>query len=142
MGDRDTTDVVLLRASAVLGTRRRIAVLGVSRDPEKYGHEVFEVLREHHQVFPINPKVEEVDGQRCYPSLDELPEPPEVIVLALGPAVTAKVVASCLNRGAVIWLPPGCFTEGAVELTRAAGAEVLADICPVFVTRRLTARGG
>jgi len=140
MGDHETTDTAR-RAAEVLRTSRSIAVLGVSRDPEKYGHEVFEVLREHHRVFPINPKVEEIDGQRCYPSLDELPEPPEVIVLALGPEVTAKVVASCLNRGAVIWLPPGCFTEGAVEATHAGGAEVLVDICPVFVTRRLAATG-
>lgn len=140
MGDREMTDAAR-RAKEILRTSRRIAVLGVSRDPEKYGHEVFEVLQGHHRVFPINPKVDEIDGQRCYPSLDELPESPEVIVVALGPALTEQVVASCLNRGAVIWLPPGCATELAAELARDGGAEVLTDVCPVFVTRLLAAGG-
>ncbi len=135
-------DAVLLRAAELLGTRRRIAVLGVSRDREKYGHEVFEVLRQQHQVSPINPKMNEVEGQRCYPSLDDLPEPPEVIVVALGPAVTEQVVGGCVGRGAVIWLPPGCFTPRAVELAQVGNGEVLADICPVFVSRYIAARQG
>lgn len=140
MSDAARPNAVLQRAAELLGTRRRIAVLGVSRDREKYGYEVFEVLREQHQVFPINPKMDEVEGQRCYPSLDELPEPPEVIVLALGPTVTEQVVPACVGRGAVIWLPPGCFTPRAVELARAQQGEVLADICPVFVSRYLGTR--
>ncbi|NWG00714.1 MAG: CoA-binding protein [Thermoanaerobaculaceae bacterium] len=127
------------RARELLGQPRTIAVLGVSSDPHKYGREVFEVLREHHRVFPINPRMDEIDGQRCYHSLDELPESPDVIVLALAPTVSETVVATCLDRGAVIWLPPGCATERAAELARAGGAEVLADICPVFVTRSLQA---
>jgi predicted CoA-binding protein len=139
VNDHSATDA-LLRASEILRTPQRIAVLGVSRDPEKYGHEVFEVLREHHQVFPVNPKVDEIDGERCYRSLEELPESPDLIVLALAPAVSETVVATCLDRGAVIWLPPGCATERAAELARAGGAEVLTDICPVFVTRSLQAR--
>ncbi len=140
MGDREMTDPAR-RAKEVLGAPRRIAVLGVSRDPEKYGHELFEILRERHQVFPINPKMDEIDGQRCYPSLDELPESPDVIVLALAPAVSEKVVATCLDREAVIWLPPGCASERAVELARQGGSEVLTDVCPVFVTRLLAAGG-
>lgn len=91
----------------------------MSRDPEKYGHEVFEILRQHHQVLPINPKVDEIDEQRCYPSLDELPESPDMIVLARAPAVSEKVAASCLERGAVIWLPPRFATECTAELAHA-----------------------
>ncbi len=50
----------------VLRTRKSFAVLGVSRDPSKYGHEVFEVLRKDYAVYPINPKYDAVDGHRCY----------------------------------------------------------------------------
>ncbi len=142
MSEQEAPGATLARALGVLGARRTIAVLGVSRDPERYGHELFAILRERHHVYPVNPKVEEIDGLRCYSSLAELPEWPEIIVLALGPAVTEKVVPSCLDRGAVIWLPPGCFTERAVNLAREGGAEVVADICPLFVTRRLQATQG
>ena len=140
MDEQEMEDLVR-RAKEVLGAPRRIAVVGVSRDPEKYGHELFEILRDRHRVFPINPKMDEIDGQRCYPSLDELPESPDVIVLALAPAVSEKVVATCLDRGAVIWLPPGCASERAAELARQGASEVLTDVCPVFVTRLLAAGG-
>lgn len=43
-------------ALEILRTRKSFAVLGVSRDPSRYGHEVFEVLRKDYTVYPINPK--------------------------------------------------------------------------------------
>ncbi len=126
----------------VLRTRKSFAVLGVSRDPAKYGHEVFEVLRPDRVVYPINPKYDEVDGYRCYPSLDALPEAPEVVVAALSPEMTEQVVASWVPRGsALIWMPPGCFTERAVELCRCAGVAEIHDVCPVFAAGVLHAGG-
>ncbi len=69
------------------------AVVGVSQDPARYGHEVFAALiNKGYQVYPINPKYEEVDGQRCYPSLVALPEKPEVVVVTVPPGVTETVV--------------------------------------------------
>jgi len=124
----------------VLRTRKSFAVMGVSRDPTKYGHEVFETLRGNHTVYPINPKYDQVDGHRCYASLDALPETPEVVVTALAPNVTEQVVPSCIARGIpLIWMPPGCWTEHAVELCRAAGIAEIHDVCPVFAIGMLRA---
>ncbi len=124
---------MLNAALEALRTRKSFAVLGVSREPAKYGHEVFEALRSDYNVYPINPKYDEVDGYRCYASLDALPQLPEVVVAALSPGMTEQVVASWVTRGiALIWMPPGCFTERAVELCRGAGVAEIHDVCPVF----------
>ena len=125
---------MLEEAVEVLKTYHSFAVIGVSREPEKYGHEVFEILRSGgYHVYPINPKYTEIDGQPCYAALDALPERPEVVVTVLAPQVTEKLLPSVIASGAtVIWMPPGCYTPAAVEMCRAAGVRELHDVCPVM----------
>lgn len=126
----------------VLKSCNAFAVIDVSREPEKYGHEVFAALLSGgYAVYPVNPKCTEIDGHPCYPSLGALPERPEVVVLALAPHVTERVVSEAIAFGAqVIWLPPGCFTPAAVEACRRAGVRELHDICPVFASGALQAQ--
>jgi len=48
----------------ILKNHRTFAVVGVSQDPAKYGHEIFEaLLAKGYIVYPINPKYESVDRQ-------------------------------------------------------------------------------
>lgn len=132
---------MLQAALQALKTCKSFAVIGVSREPDKYGHEVFATLLSGgYTVYPINPKYGEIDGRTCYPSLDALPVKPEVIVVALAPAVTERVMPEVIASGAqVIWLPPGCFTPAAVQACQAAGVRELHDICPVFALGALQA---
>ncbi len=61
----------------VLRTHHSFAVIGVSREPEKYGHEVFvSLVAAGCTVYPVNPKYTEVDGRPCYASLGALPKTP------------------------------------------------------------------
>ena len=132
---------MLEEAVEVLKTYRSFAVIGVSREPEKYGHEVFEVLRSSgYHVCPINPKYTEIDGQPCYATLDALPERPDVVVTALAPQVTEKLMPGVIASGvSVIWMPPGCYTSSAVEACRAAGVRELHEVCPVMALGTLRA---
>jgi predicted CoA-binding protein len=126
----------------VLRTYHSFAVIGVSREPGKYGHEVFvSLVAACCTVYPVNPKYTEVDGLPCYPSLSALPQTPEVVILALAPQVTERVVPEAIAAGTkVIWLPPGCFTPAAVEACQKAGVRELHDICPVYVSGALRAQ--
>ncbi len=133
-------------ALALLRTPASFAVIGVSAQPEKYGHEVFETLhRGGYTVYPINPKYTEIAGCRCYASLAELPAMPDAVVLALAPHVTEQTTPKVIAAGArLVWLPPGCFTEAAVLACQAAGVPVIHDVCPVGALRalRMLSAGG
>ncbi len=117
----------------VFNTFKKFALLGASADHTRFGYEVFEAFHKNNiPLMPINPKYADIDGHPCYPSLAALPERPEVIIVALGPAVTEKVMPEVIASGAqVIWMPPGCFNEAAVKICQDGGVRELHDICPV-----------
>ena len=63
-----------------------IAVVGASTHPAKQGHTYVSALREfgfQGQVYPINPKAEEVAGYTCYPSLKDVPGPVDYVISAV-----------------------------------------------------------
>jgi len=125
--------------SNILRDNQTFAVVGVSQNRQKYGYEVFETLVANgYRVYPTNPKYEEVDGHRCYPSLDDLPEKPQVVVTVVPPSVTEKVTEACARLGIrTVWMPPGSWSEQAVETCEAQGIEEVHDVCLVFALRSL-----
>lgn len=107
------------------------AVIGVSRDPDKYGYLVHRRLkRRGESVFAVNPNVDEVDGDPCYPSLSELPEPVVQIVIVVPPDETERVVAEAVERGVSrIWMQPGAESAAAVAYCREQGISVVSGRC-------------
>ncbi len=123
----------------ILRDNRTFAVVGVSQDPAKYGHEIFEtLLSKGYNALAVNPKYEQVDGHPCYPSLEALPEKPDVVVAVVPPAVTETIVATTANLGVgTVWMPPGAWSERAVELCEQHGLTEIHDVCLVFALRSL-----
>jgi hypothetical protein len=120
-------------ANDILKKNKTFAVVGVSQDTTKYGHEIFETLMEYgYSVIPVNPKYERVDDVPCYPSLKSLPEKPDVVVAVVPPGVTESVVQSCASLGIrTVWMPPGAWSEKAVEICQANGIIEVHDVCLV-----------
>ena len=76
-----------------------IAILGASADPGRVGGMPFQLLLQHGYkgpIYPINPKYPEISGVRCYPDIESLPGPVDLIALAVG----AKDVVPQLRRAA------------------------------------------
>ncbi len=120
-----------------LDKRNVFAVVGASRNPEKYGHKVFRDLRDAgYKVYPVNPNAEEILGVKCYPSLKDLPETPDVVDLVVPPRVTEKVVRECKELGVrMVWMQPGSESEDAIKFCVENGMEVVHGVC-VMVERR------
>jgi predicted CoA-binding protein len=113
-------------ALQTLKTAKVFALLGASGEPGKYGYKVFSVLRDRYRLLPVNPKRSEIEGTFCYASYAELPERPDAVILALAPAVTEALVPKLIAAGApLLWLPPECFTDDAVEACKKGGARDL-----------------
>ncbi len=104
------------------------AVVGASRDPDKYGFLVYRSLKVAGKtVYPVNPNAAEVDGDFCYPALSALPQRPEVAVMVVPPAVTEAAVSECARLGITqIWMQPGAESPAALAACRENNIAVVA----------------
>jgi len=122
---------------AFLDKRNVFAVVGASRDLQKYGHQVYRDLKSAgYKVYPVNPSAQEVLGDKCYPDLKELPEKPDVVVTVVPPQVTEQVVRACKELGIRrVWMQPGSESEEAVKYCKENGLEVIYNMC-IMVERK------
>lgn len=103
------------------------AVVGASRRPHKYGHLVYQSLKAAGKTaYAVNPRTDDVEGDRCYQSLADLPTVPDVAVMVVPPAVTEAAVAECARRGITnVWMQPGAESPTAVQACHDAGIAVV-----------------
>lgn len=118
--------------------RRVWAVVGASEDRSKFGNRIYRDLRDAgYKVYPVNPKGGELEGAKVYPSLADLPQPPEVIDLVVPPAVTEQVVKEAHELGLTrVWMQPGAESEAAIAYCQEHGIEVVHDACAMVWKRR------
>ena len=116
-----------------------IAVVGVSSNPEKYGHKIFfDMLSAGYKTYPIHRDGGEVEGHVRYRDLQSLPERPDVVDCVVPPRVTEQIVKDCKELGIdKVWMQPGTQSETAIEFCRENGIKVLHDMC-IMVARRTT----
>jgi len=107
------------------------AVVGVSRDTKKFGHMAYRELKTRgYRLFPINPNVENIEGDRCYPNLGALPEPAGGALIIVPPAKTERVVQEALAAGIRrVWMQQGAESEAAIRFCQANGVSEVHGEC-------------
>lgn len=107
------------------------AVMGVSRDKNKFGYKIYrKLLDKGYSTYAVNPNMKEVDSNKCYPNLAELPEVPQVVCFVVPPEVTAEAVKDCKELGVrFLWMQPGSVDLEAVRSAEEAGISVVHDVC-------------
>lgn len=105
------------------------AVAGASANPKKFGNRAFRALiGSQRETYPLNPTAAEVEGQRAYATIAELPVVPEAISVVTPPPVTRQVVADAIAAGVKhIWMQPGAEDDEASQAARDAGVNVIDD---------------
>lgn len=128
-----------VKIDSFLDRKNLFAVVGASADPNKYGHMVYRDLKEAgFRVYPVNPNLKELLGERCYSSLRELPRKPDVVVTVVPPEVTEEVVKECAELGiSRIWMQPGSESEKALAFCLERGIEVVHGACLMVQRKRL-----
>ena len=115
-----------------------IAVVGASDNPDKFGHAIYRDLkRKGYRVFPVNPNRETVDGDRAYPTIQSLPDTPDIVNLSVPPEVSLAVAQECLRIGIMdIWLQPGAENNIVLNYLQENGFNYVAGACIMIKTRR------
>jgi len=105
------------------------AVVGASNDRRKYGNKVLRAyMQTERKVYAVNPNAAEVESQKSYSTLVDVPEPLHGISIVTPPKVTLEVVEQAVALGIRhIWMQPGAENDAAIELARSAQANVIAN---------------
>ncbi|WP_105617028.1 CoA-binding protein [Vallitalea okinawensis] len=112
------------------------AVVGATVDEDKFGYKIYKRLKEHgYKVYPVSPKYDEIDGDRAYKALGDLPEVPEVVDFVVNPKIGIKVIEQCHDLGIKnVWLQPGTVSEDILNYAKAKEITT-AEACVLVAVR-------
>jgi len=121
-------------------SNKRIAVAGVSREADgaHSGNAVYNRLKETgFEVFAVNPAADELEGDKSYRSLAEIPGGAEAVVIATHPDAAPAVMRDCVDLGVKhVWMHRafgrGSFSSEAVSIGREGGVTVIPGGCPLM----------
>ena len=125
-------------------TLKSFAVVGASRDRDKYGNIVYRELRSRgFRVFAVNPMAQTIEGDPCYPTLADLPERVEGAVIVVPPDQTERTVRTAVAAGIrTVWMQPGAESEDAIRICEENGLCAIHNACVLVVLRRSFSSGG
>jgi predicted CoA-binding protein len=111
--------------------KKRFAVIGASDNPEKYGNRIVKNLKARgYEVFPVNPRLKEVEGLVCFSSVADIPCKVDVAVFVVPPAIIEEVLKQCVGLGIRrIWLQPGSENEASISYCRENNLNVVYNVC-------------
>ena len=125
-------------AAAEFLAHRRIAVTGVSRSGGNGANNVYRRLRDRgYEVFAVNPRTEQVEGDVCYPDLRSIPGGVEAVVIGTRPGLAEDAMRECADLGIEhVWMHrsigEGSVCDEATVYGREHGITVIDGGCPLM----------
>jgi predicted CoA-binding protein len=79
---------------------KRIAMVGISRNPSDFSGKLFEEFCRHgYDMVPVNPNATQIHARRCFARLQDVQPPVEAVLLMTSPEVSDTVVGDCADAG-------------------------------------------
>jgi predicted CoA-binding protein len=127
----------------ILTTTKTIAVVGLSDKPDRDSYQIAAYLKQAgYRIIPVNPRVNEVLGEKAYPTLRDVPGPIDVVEIFRRPEDVPPIVEDAIAVGAkVVWMQSGIVNEEAAARAQAAGLTAIMDACMRSAHRTLRATG-
>src|SRR5271165_6073904 len=99
------------------GRGRTIAVIGLSENPSRPSHYVSAYMQQHgYKIYPVNPSIPEVLGEKSYASLSELPVKPDIINVFRLPKFILAIVEEMIQLGlSNLWVQQGIVNRDAAN---------------------------
>jgi hypothetical protein len=136
-------DPDLIRAmigATVKENPRTIAVIGLSEVPSKPSHYVSAYMQQHgYRIYPVNPSISEVLGEKSCASLSDLPIKPDIVNVFRLPKFIPAIVDEMLQLGLPnLWVQQGIINREAAARAEAGSINVVMDRCIMVEHMRLT----
>ncbi len=121
-------DPVVIRSAL---DQKRVAVVGMSSKELRASYFVgFYLKRNGYDVVPVNPRESEILGMTCYPSLQDIPHPIEVVDVFREPAAVPQIAEEAVAIGAqYLWLQFGVISPDGVSIAAEGGVKSVVDRC-------------
>ncbi len=123
----------------ILKNSHTIAIVGLSADWWRPSYFAAKYLQEHgYRIIPVNPKYTEVLGEKCYPTLEAIPEPVDIVDVFRKSEDCAPIAQQAVAIGAkTLWLQLGVENTEAQQIAEAAGLAVVMNRCVKIEYARL-----
>lgn len=122
----------------ILETVRTVAVVGCSPNPGPKNYVPAYMQGEGYRIIPVNPRYDEVLGEKCYATLQDIPEKIDMVDCFRPSGDILPIAKAAVAIGAkVLWMQAGIINEEAARLASAAGLKVVMDRCPCAEIPRL-----
>jgi uncharacterized protein len=108
-----------------------IGLVGVSRNPKKFGYAVFKELKEKGMnILPVNPEAVEIMGVKAYPNVRELPADVNGIIVLTKKGITASVIKEAKEKGIKqIWIQQMADSKEALDELKGSDINYITGEC-------------
>jgi predicted CoA-binding protein len=115
----------------VLHTAKTIAVVGLSSNELRASNFVGYYLKRHgYRVVPVNPRETQILGETCYPSLEQVPVPVDVVNVFRAPDALPGIAQEAVAiKASFLWCQFGVINEEGARIARDGGLSVVMDRC-------------
>lgn len=107
------------------------AVVGVTAKKDRYGYKIWKALKKHgYEVYGINPNYDEIEGEKIYHHLKELPVKADVVDVVVTPRHGANTIDEAKELGIeYIFFQPGSYDEELLEKANELGLKYVIKDC-------------
>lgn len=115
----------------ILKEAKTIAVVGLSDNPERTSYQVTKAMQDNgYRIIPVNPKVDEVLGEKAYASLLDIDEKIDIINVFRRSEFLPEIAKEAIQTDCkVFWAQQGVMNEEAYEILKENGFTVIMDVC-------------
>ena len=110
---------------------KKMAITGVSRNPKKFGNQIYTILKKKgYEVYPVNPMATEINGERCYQNLSDLPSHVSNLLILSSREKTVPIVKDAIGRGmSNIWIQQKSESREAIEVATSGNVNLVSGEC-------------
>jgi predicted CoA-binding protein len=107
------------------------AVVGATQDTSKFGYKVYKKLKNKgYNVYAVNPKFDEIEGEKCYHSITEIDGMIEVISLIVNPRIGIEVIEEAKQKGIKnVWCQPGAESQELIDKAKSYDIKIIYNEC-------------